>query len=251
MGGIFVTGTDTGVGKTVATAALGLALRAAGVDVGVMKPIETGAPLVEGRRVGEDAAALRRLLAPGDPIEDVNPYALALPAAPCAAAKREGVSIDLNVIRAAFERLAARHDVVLVEGAGGLLVPIDEKTTMADLALALALPLVVVARQRLGTINHTLLTLREAGRQGLRVLGVVLNAWDSSLQPLSDADACNLGELRDRIDAPVLAELPARDLGPSSGWTPEALRPIARSFQGLERLVATLSSRSGARGTRA
>jgi len=241
MGGIFITGTDTGVGKTVATAALGLALRQCGVDVGVMKPIETGAPLLDGRRVGEDAATLRRLLSPDDPIEDVNPFALALPAAPSAAAKAEGVTIDLTAIRSAFDRLAARHDVVLVEGAGGLLVPIDAKTTMADLALSLDTPLVLVARMRLGTINHTLLTLREAERTGLRVLGVVLNTWDPSGQPLSEADARNLDELRGRLDVPVLGELPSIDFGLSGGWTPDGLDPIVRSLHDIEALLTSSS----------
>jgi len=241
VAGIFVTGTDTGVGKTVATAGLGLALQACGVDVGVMKPIETGAPLVDGRRVGEDASALRRLLAPDDPIEDMNPVALALAAAPSAAAKDEGVSIDLASIRAAFDRLAARHDVILVEGAGGLLVPIDATTTMADLALSLDTPLVVVARMRLGTINHTLLTLREAERAGLRVLGVVLNAWHPSGQPLSEADARNLDELRGQLDVPVLGELPSIDLGLSAGWTPDGLDPITRSFHDIESLLTSSS----------
>ena len=226
MAGIFITGTDTGVGKTVATAALGLALRARGVDVGVMKPIETGAPLVGERRIGEDAVVLRRLLAPDDPIEDVNPIALALPVAPSAAAKQEGVTIDLGVIRAAFDRLSARHDLVLVEGAAGLLVPIDAKTTMADLATLLGTPLVVVARKRLGTINHTLLTLREAERRGLRVLGVVLNAWDASGETRSEADDRNLDELRERLDVPVLAELPTVDIGPPVNWIPATFSPL-------------------------
>jgi len=230
VGGIFITGTDTGVGKTVATAGLGLAMRERGVDVGVMKPIETGAPLVAGRRVGEDAATLWRLLAPGDPIEDVNPVALALPAAPSAAAKHAGVDIDLTRIRECYARLSARHELVLVEGAGGLLVPIDDKTTMANLALALDLPLVVVARTRLGTINHTLLTLREAERCGLRVLGVVLNGYDPASAALSGADAHNLDELRDRIEVPVLAELPSCPIGASATWTAASLEPLARAF---------------------
>ncbi len=191
-----------------------------------MKPIETGAPLVGERRIGEDAVVLRRLLAPDDPIEDVNPVALALPAAPSAAAKQEGVTIDLGVIRAAFDRLSARHDLVLVEGAGGLLVPIDAKTTMADLALSLDTPLVVVARMRLGTINHTLLTLREAARAGLRVLGVVLNAWDPTGAPLSEADTHNLKTLKERLEVPVLAELPAIDIGPPANWIPATFSPL-------------------------
>lgn len=242
MAGIFVTGTDTGVGKTVATAALGLALREAGVDAGVMKPIETGAPPAGSRRFGEDAAALRRLLAPGDPAEDVNPVALALPAAPAAAAAREGATIDLARIREAYARLAARHDLVLVEGAGGLLVPIDGKSTMADLALALDCPLVVVARQRLGTINHTLLTLREAERSGLRVLGVVLNEGEEGGAPLSEADRLNLAvlrrTLRERLGVPVLAELPRVALGPAAAWSPSTLEPLIAVFRGSAFLPA-------------
>jgi dethiobiotin synthetase len=237
MAGIFVTGTDTGVGKTVATAALGLALRGAGIDVGVMKPVETGAVWRDGRRVGEDAAVLRRLIAPDDPPEDVNPVALELPAAPSAAAKHAGTVIDLARIREAYARLAARHARLLVEGAGGLLVPLDAKTTMADLALALAAPLVVVARQRLGTINHTLLTLREADRLGCRVLGVILNAWDAAGAPLSEADARNLEELRERLPVPVLAELPVCDLGPPARWTAEMLAPLVRSFEASDALA--------------
>ncbi|MDP3938717.1 MAG: dethiobiotin synthase [Deltaproteobacteria bacterium] len=239
MAGIFITGTDTGVGKTVATAALGLALREAGVNAGVMKPIETGAQLVSGRRRGEDAAVLHRLLAPGDPIEDVNPIALALPTAPSAAARLEGATIDLARIREACARLEARHDVVLVEGAGGLLVPIDGKTTMADLARTLGCPLIVVARQRLGTINHTLLTLREADRRGLRIAGVVLNEWDPSGDPLSEADALNLQELRERLETPVIADLPALALGPSHTWSPAALAPLVGRFD-LDPLVPNL-----------
>jgi len=241
VGGIFITGTDTGVGKTVATAALGLALRARGVDVGVMKPIETGAPLVNGRRVGEDAETLRRLIAPNDSIEDVNPYALTLPAAPSAAAKAEGVLIDLGVIREAHARLDARHEIVLIEGAGGLLVPIDAKTMMADLALSLGAPLVVVARMRLGTINHTLLTLREAERRGLPVLGVVLNAWDPTGEPLSDADARNLDALKERLEVPVLAELPAVDIGPPATWIPATLAPLVGGFGNADEIARRIA----------
>jgi dethiobiotin synthetase len=246
---VFITGTDTGVGKTVVTAALGLALKARGVDVGVMKPIETGAPLVGERRIGEDAGVLRRLLAPDDPIEIVNPVALALPAAPSAAAQQEGMKIDLDRIRESYERLAARHDVVLVEGAGGLLVPIDAHATMADLAMLLGTPLTVVARKRLGTVNHTLLTLHEAKRRGLRVLGVVLNGFDPAGAPLSEADARSLEELRDRLDAPVLAELPSLDLGPSARWTPEGLAPIVRCFRGLDGPAGPSLPRTSAGGS--
>lgn len=245
MAGVFITGTDTGVGKTVVTAALGLALRGAGLDVGVMKPVETGAPLRGRRRVGDDAALLHQLVAPEDSLEDVNPVALALPAAPAAAARHEGVTIDLARIREAYARLCARHEIVLVEGAGGLLVPIDTKTTMADLALALDCPLIVVARKRLGTINHTLLTLREAGRLGCRVLGVVLNAWDASGEPVSSADRINLEALLERLEVPLLAELPRADPGPTGAWTQAALEPLVLAFRrkgGIEALQRAIDS---------
>lgn len=245
MAGVFITGTDTGVGKTVVTAALGLALKGAGIDVGVMKPVETGAPLQQGRRTGGDAALLRRLIAPDDPLRDVNPIALELPAAPAAAARHAGVTIDLAQIREAYARLSARHEIVLVEGAGGLLVPLDAKTTMADLALALDCPLIVVARKRLGTLNHTLLTLREADRLGCRVLGVVLNAWDGAGESLSKADALNLEALRERLDVPLLAEFPRADPGPAGTWSHAALQPLVQAFRqkgGLEALHRAIVS---------
>ena len=114
---------------------------------------------------------------------------------------------------------------------------------MADLALSLRLPLIIVARTRLGTINHTLLTLREAERVGLRVLGIVLNGHDPCGEPLSDADARNLDELHERLDAPVLAEIPALNLGPCTFWTHEGLAPIARCFQNLEGIVPSHAPR--------
>jgi dethiobiotin synthetase len=231
MGGVFITGTDTGVGKTVACAALGLALREAGVDVGVMKPIETGAPPGDRRRVGQDAAVLQRLIAPADSLDDVNPIALELPAAPAAAARHAHTWIDFGLLRECYARLAARHDAMIVEGAGGLLVPIDGKSTMADLARSFDLPLIVVARMQLGTINHTRLTLNEAKRRGCRVLGIVLNEWDSSGTPLSKADRANLDILREQLEVPVLAELPAGTLGPPECWDPTALRGPIDAFR--------------------
>jgi dethiobiotin synthetase len=199
-GGLFVTGTDTGVGKTVVTCALARALRKAGVDVGVMKPCETGV----GPAGPEDARALLAASGAGDALDEVCPERLALPAAPSAAAAAEGRAVDLGRIRAAAARLAARHELLLVEGAGGLLVPLAPGVSMADLAAGLGYPVLVVARGALGTINHTLLTLEALERRGLALAGVVV----CHAAPLSAADARNLAALRETLGARLLGELP-------------------------------------------
>jgi len=132
--GIFITGTNTGVGKTVVTAALTLALRDRGLRVGVMKPAETGCPEEEGGLQPQDALFLRGISGCETPLEVINPYALREPLAPALAAEFDGVQIDLAHIRASYRRLENEHDIVLVEGAGGLLVPLTSSATMLDLA---------------------------------------------------------------------------------------------------------------------
>jgi dethiobiotin synthetase len=198
--GCFVTGTDTGVGKTVVGRTLVAALRARGVDVGVLKPIETGV----GSAGPEDAIALRAAAGVSDSLEEICPQRFALPAAPTVAAAAEGRGVDLDAVRRAFETIAARHDFTLAEGAGGLLVPAAEGVTMADLAARLGLPLVVVARAALGTINHTLLTLEAAAARKLEVVGVVISHAGGEL---SAADSANLVALRDALGPQLLGEV--------------------------------------------
>ena len=199
--GFFVSGTDTGVGKTVVACALVRALRGRGVDAGAMKPIETGVseagPL--------DAIALREAAGGTDPLDDVCPQRFRLPAAPTVAAAAEGRAVDLDRVDTAFARLAARHELIVVEGAGGLLAPAAEGASMADLAARLRLPLLVVARAALGTVNHTRLTLEAARARALEVAGLVLS---HATGPLSDADAANLGVLREAPGAPLVGEVP-------------------------------------------
>ncbi|MEE2665117.1 MAG: dethiobiotin synthase [Myxococcota bacterium] len=177
--GLFVTGTDTGVGKTLVSCAVLRALRRRGRLVGVYKPVETGCPSdAEGRRYGEDC---RRLLAAADTGQPESSVASALypiPAAPLVSAEAEHASIDPDLLVRDFEKLAADYDSVLVEGAGGLLVPIAPAFTYADLAERLGLPVLVVVGSRLGCLNHALLTLAELERRGLRVAGYVLNALE-------------------------------------------------------------------------
>ncbi len=217
--GFFVTGTDTGVGKTVAACALIRGLRNEGIDVGAMKPMETGVDPVTGPL---DAAALCTATGNVDPPELVCPVRFALPAAPNVAAAHEGKQVDLDTVYRAFEELAARHDWLVVEGAGGLLVPTTDSATMADLAAHLALPIVVVARPALGTINHTRLTVEEADRRGLDLLGVVI----SHDRALSAADTSNLGCLREWLGDRLLAEIPLQEDTQQARIEPAVIRQL-------------------------
>jgi len=205
--GVFVTGTDTGVGKTVVACALVRGLRARGINAGAMKPIETGV----GPTGPADAIALRDAAGSGDPLADVCPQAFALPAAPVVAARAEGRVVDLAPIDAAYARLRARHPFLVVEGAGGLLVPVTEGgLAMADLAQRLGLPVLIVARGALGTINHTHLSLVTARSRGLAVAGVVISHADG---PLAAAELANLEQLRRDLGSALLGEIPALAAG--------------------------------------
>lgn len=174
--GIFITGTDTGVGKTVASAVIATLLRRKGHSVGVMKPITSGCAERDGILVSEDAELLAH--AAGVPLtSDCTPYLLRAPLAPSLAASLDGVRIDFSVISDAYRRLADSYEYLIVEGAGGLMVPIAGGLLMSDLASHLGLPIAVVARPNLGTINHTLLTTFCARSMGLEVKGVIINRY--------------------------------------------------------------------------
>ncbi len=167
MPGIFVTGTDTEVGKTVIAGGLAAAFRAAGRKVGVMKPVSSGD--------SNDASFLARCAGVELDADLMNPVRLREPLCPLEAARLEGREIDLSRIVAAYRRLEDRFDVVVVEGVGGLMVPLTHDSLVADLIVRLDLPAIVVAAARLGTINHTLLTLRCAQEYGVDVIGIIVN----------------------------------------------------------------------------
>lgn len=177
--GIFVTGTDTGVGKTVVACALAAWCRRQGIDVGVMKPVATGGRFLveEGRRrcVSDDARALARAARSHDPWSLINPVCLTEPLAPWTAALRARTTIRLEPILAAFRALASRHEFLIVEGVGGLLVPLSRHTSVADLIGQLGLPTLLVARPGLGTLNHTLLSLECLRHRRLPCLGILVN----------------------------------------------------------------------------
>ncbi len=177
MKGLFITGTDTDVGKTVAAAALARLLHNRGVNVGVMKPVTSGCREENDCLVSLDA----ELLAWGAGLkvvnDDIAPYLLREPIAPSEAAERGDVLIEFRRILEAFARLAARHDFIIVEGAGGLMTPLTGNLLIADLVNYLSLPILVVARPGLGTINHTLLTCFAAKQFGITLCGVIINNY--------------------------------------------------------------------------
>lgn len=207
MRGLFVTGTDTDAGKTTVGAAVLRAAARRGLVAAAMKPVESGCSRHEGALRPADAASLAAAVSPSMPrdLASICPYRFEPPVSPHVAAREAGVRIDLDVIARAHDSLVARDpDLLLVEGAGGLLVPLDDEgTTIADLAKRLGHPLLVVARDRLGVLSHTLLTLEVAASRGLPVAGVVLNVVDER-----EVVPSNLDEIRRHAGVEVLGRMP-------------------------------------------
>ena len=205
--GLFITGTGTGVGKTHVAALVARALRAAGHRVGVYKPVASGCTTRDGQLVSADAIALWEAAGRPGTLERVCPQCFAAPLAPHLAARAEGRRVDENLLRTGLDYWRDECDVVLVEGAGGLMAPLGDDLYNAELADEFGYPLVVVAANALGTINATLQTLITADvfRDGLAVAGVVLN-WPS--EPTDDPSTdSNADELRRRCRVPLLAEV--------------------------------------------
>ncbi|MFH1423140.1 MAG: dethiobiotin synthase [Planctomycetota bacterium] len=165
--GIFITATDTGAGKTTIGVALAAYLQKKGCNIGVMKPVESGGT--------SDSQVYTAVIKTGDPPELINPYHFNMPVSPHQAAREEGKEVKYEVIESAFNQLSAKHDFVIIEGAGGLLSPITDELLSADLIKKFQLPILVIAKPQVGTINHTLLTLRCAEQMGIPIIGIIIN----------------------------------------------------------------------------
>lgn len=207
----FVTGTDTGVGKTLVACALLHTYAAQGQRVVGMKPVAAG---VDEDGLNADVKQLRaasNILARS---ELINPYTFLLPVAPHIAAQHEGVQIDLARIVAAYHALAAQADVVIVEGVGGFKVPLNEREDSADLARQLGLPVILVVGLRLGCLNHALLTVSAIQASGLTCAGWVANTIEAAMPVIAE----NIATLKQHINAPFL------------GWVPYQAQPDARQI---------------------
>ena len=206
MKAIFITGTDTGVGKTAISASLAafLSLKKE-LNVGVMKPFESGLS-----KTGEDGPAcdarfLKEASGTSDSLDEISPYTFEAPLAPEAAAKLENIVIDIDMVNRTFQRLRERHDVLVVEGAGGVLVPISKGFFFCDLIKAWDIPVIIVSRLGLGTINHTLLTNVFLQSMGISVLGVILNDTEG----VNDIAAkTNPEMLQQYLNVPILGIFP-------------------------------------------
>ena len=197
----FITGTDTGIGKTFIGCSLAAAFRARGMKVGVFKPIESGCEAVEGKRIPADASALCRASGSDLPIETICPYRLREPLAPAEAARIEGVTIDENRLLSLFEEIALSHDVTLVEGAGGLLSPMYRTKTALDFLLRINIAAVNVVGSRLGAINHTLLTERVLLSAQVALAGHIINHHTADTE---QAMLTNPDNIREFAKRPVL-----------------------------------------------
>ncbi len=215
--GVFVTGTDTGIGKTRIAVALLRALTAAGIDAAGMKPVAAG--IGPGAELNDDVAALAAADGLSLPVELRNPYAFAPAIAPHLAARDAGVVIDPERIAAAFDRIAAPGRFVVVEGAGGVLVPLGPETDVLDLPKRLALPVLLVVGVRLGCLNHALLSARAIAARGLRLAGWVANRVDPAMARGDDSVAA----LAERLGSPPLADLA---WGAAPGFSPAALAAL-------------------------
>lgn len=197
----FVTGTDTGVGKTLISCALLYAFAAQGKSVVGMKPVAAGC---DDDGLNEDVKKLRAATNILASLGQINPYSFLHPVAPHIAARNAGVQINLQRILESYNELASQADVVIVEGAGGFQVPLNNTEDSADLAVALGLPVILVVGMRLGCLNHALLSMRAISACGLNCAGWIANVTDDGMAVLDD----NIQALQQRIGAPLLAVVP-------------------------------------------
>ncbi|MEN6485817.1 MAG: dethiobiotin synthase [Syntrophobacteraceae bacterium] len=222
--GLFISGTDTDVGKTHIACLIASALKTRFSRVGVMKPAESGCLGENGLLMPRDALRLKEAAGCPLPLDVICPYRLPLPLAPAEAAQRAGTTIDIAHIERCCRAICESSDAVLIEGAGGLLVPLSGRYLFADLVKYLGFPLLIVARAGLGTVNHSLLTIEAARSRGIEILGVVMN--ESTAPPENDPSRAGNVKLLERLSAvPVWGPVPFQQEGT---WSHEngLIRPV-------------------------
>jgi dethiobiotin synthetase len=224
MPALFVTGTDTGVGKTMITGAIAAYCSLTkNIDVGVMKPFEAGLMLRGKDLLPWDAICLKEASGSQDDMALINPYAFEAPLSPLAASEEENVHIDLEMLDRIYQSLLKKHEILFVEGAGGILVPIRKDFFFVDLIKRWNVPVIVVSRLGIGTINHTLLTTRYLKQEGIRVVGVILNDSDSRNDPSKKSNPEILARY---LDVPLLGVFPYQEALAKGERPREALAPI-------------------------
>lgn len=202
MKGLFVTGTDTGVGKTIISAAIAFNLKEKGINVGVMKPIACGGEKKGSRYISGDALILRKAAGVNDPVELINPVCFKNPFAPYSASLIEKKRVDLGKISSSYEELSRKHEFVIVEGIGGVLVPIKKDFFVSDLIKLLDIPVIIVCRPGSGTINHTLLTINALLLKKIKILCLIFNKSETGKK--DNSEKSNLKMIRKLSGIPVI-----------------------------------------------
>lgn len=226
---VFVTGTDTDIGKTVVTAGLAAVMQSLGYKAGVYKPIQSGAEEKNGFLISPDLSYVKKL---DFYVETLCTYLLKPPTAPYLAAEIDGVSINFNAINREYQTIKQNCEVVLVEGAGGLMVPVTKDSLMLDIAKMINIPLLVVARPDLGTINHTLLTINQAKQAGLDIAGVIINRYPAGTNDIAIKTAPRL--IEEYSDTSILGIIP--DISDFENIKPGALINVLINSVDIEQI---------------
>lgn len=203
MKSYFISGTDTDVGKTFVTAGIALALKKMGINVGVMKPFAAGTPQKNGYK-SNDVQLLARASQVNEPEELLNPYFFPIPTSPFTASKNLGIKIDLKIVINSFKQLSSLHDVLLVEGIGGIMTPILEDYFVIDLIKNMNLETIIVTSSRIGTINHTIMTNEMCQRYGIKIRGLIINNLESNGYPIQELKR----DLEELTQKPVIGSIP-------------------------------------------
>ncbi len=236
MTGIFITGTDTGIGKTAVASGLAGAFKNRGYSVGVMKPVQSGALVRNGRLYSQDAEFLMKAVDNHDEPELVCPVLLREALAPAVAAEIEGKFVDIGLIKNAYLQLEKRHDLVIVEGAGGIAVPLGKRFLISDLITCLGIPAILVARAGLGTINHTFLTIEHARRRGIRVMGIVINNYRGGI-----AEETNPEVIAELTGLPILGIIPHDPVINVESGSQGNIVPLVEKNVDLEKIITCAS----------
>ncbi len=209
---LFVSGTDTDVGKTYITAGLGVTLRKMGIDVGVMKPFAAGTPQKKGYK-SEDVVILSRAAQACDPEKLVNPQFFPIPASPYTAWKNLKIKPKINLVLSSFKKLSKLHSMLLVEGMGGVMTPILKDYFVTDLIQDMKIPTVIVTRTKIGTVNHTLMTVRMCQKYKIPITGIIINDFDSDGYQVKELTR----DLKNLTGVPILGSIPfIKDMSDSS-----------------------------------
>ncbi len=234
MKGLFITATDTEIGKTLVAGGICGALRARGIDVGVFKPVQSGHLASD---MSGDAARLKRLSGIDDDLDVICPFSFEEPLAPRLAMERANQTITLKDLMDKYRTLQRRHSHLVVEGAGGLVVPYTCDALVVDCAVAMDLPIIIVARPDLGTVNHTALTVAYAKSRGLHVVGVIINGYGRN-EPVGIAEQQNPAMIREVTGVDVLGVVPWLGLNPSEATIVKAIEDRV-DIEKLERILLT------------